>query len=432
MSKLWEKVAFSIPEKIEKFCNEEDRLIDNRLALLDIKLNLVYSKMLMKQGIIGKDEFKIIELGLLELEKKYEAELIIEERFEDIHSKIEFDLIEIIGELGKKIHAGKSRNDQIISLLKIYYKNELEKIKHVLSEIAEKSLIQADKFEKSLIPGYTHTQIAMPSSGALWFGGFAEGILEEIEKIDLLKKTIDYSPLGSAAGYGSSFDINREYLAKELNFKDINITSTFAQFSRQKTDKTLAFIIGSISENINKFCSDIILYNSQNFGIITLDEAYTTGSSIMPHKKNPDVFELIRAKSNSLISIQNQINQIYSNLISGYHRDFQITKTIIFNGLDQLSQILNLINEVLLKIKINDQILNEPLYKNLFSVDLVNKYCEEGMSFRDAYIRVGLEIKDGNFDLNFDFDKYKHLGSIGNPGLEILKERLEKLNKIGG
>lgn len=429
MSKLWKKESSNIPEIIEKFCNEDDRKMDSRLAIIDIKLNKVYSRMLMNQRILSFEEFKIIEKGYQELEIKYSQKQEIEDKFEDIHSKIEFDLIEIIGDLGKKIHAGKSRNDQIITLLKIYYQEELSQINTILYSISEKALKKAFQYEKTLIPGYTHTQIAMPSSGGLWFGGFAEGLIEEIKKINLFLPTINQSPLGSAAGYGSSFNINREEIAKELNFEEINISSNYAQFSRQKTDKTIAFIIASISENINKFCSDIILFNSQNFNIIGLSEEYTTGSSIMPHKKNPDVFELIRARSNSLISIQNQINQIYTNLIGGYHRDFQIIKSIIFNALDGLKNILELMNDAVEKIQINENILENPLYKNLFSVDLVNKYCEEGMSFRDAYIRVSQEIINGNFEINFNWDKYQHTGSIGNPGLELIQERLNKIGR---
>lgn len=423
--KLWDK-GFSTDKKIDHFTVGNDRELDLHLAKYDVIASKAHAKMLAKVGLISEAEGKalITELDLIakSIEK---GEFTIEVDFEDMHSKIEFLLTEKLGDTGKKIHSARSRNDQVLVAMQLYLKDELTEIKSQVKSLFDVLLQLAEKHQKTLLPGYTHLQIAMPSSFGLWFSAYAESLVDDLYFVQAAFKIADQNPLGSAAGYGSSFPIDRIFTTKEMGFADLKYNVVAAQMGRGKVEKATAFGISSIAATISKLAMDITLYMSQNFDFISFPNELTTGSSIMPHKKNPDVFELIRAKCNKIQSIPNQLTLIVNNLPSGYHRDLQLVKEIIVPALQDMKACLELMAFSLEQIRVNESILDDFKYDYLFSVDTLNEMVKTGMPFRDAYKTMGKAIENGNFHPKKDIE-HTHEGSLGNLCLDEIKEKINQ------
>lgn len=423
--KLWDK-GYSTDKKIDHFTVGNDRELDLVLAKYDIEASTAHAKMLGKIGLLTSRETDdlVRELENIALSIK-EGNFIIEDSFEDVHSKIEFILTEKLGDTGKKIHTARSRNDQVLVAMQLYLKEELSEIKHLTKELFNLLLELAEKYKEQLLPGYTHFQIAMPSSFGLWFSAYAESLVDDLYFVDAAHKIADQNPLGSAAGYGSSFPIDRSYTTSEMGFADLKYNVVAAQMGRGKVEKATAFGISAIADTLSKLAMDICLYMSQNFNFISFPDELTTGSSIMPHKKNPDVFELIRAKCNSLLAIPNQISLITSNLPSGYHRDLQIVKGLIIPAIQEIKSCLEMMTFTLKDIKVNTNILNDPMYDYLFSVDTLNHLVLNGIPFREAYKKIGSEIEAGNFKPKKKIN-HTHEGSLGNLCLDKIKAKLKQ------
>lgn len=421
--KLWDK-GYSTDKKIDHFTVGNDRELDLVLAKYDIIASMAHAKMLGKIGLLTSEETHLLvrELENMALSIK-EGKFIIEDTFEDVHSKIEFILTEKLGDTGKKIHTARSRNDQVLVAMQLYLKEELSEIKQQTKELFNLLIELAEKYKEILLPGYTHFQIAMPSSFGLWFSAYAESLIDDLYFIDSAYKIADQNPLGSAAGYGSSFPVDRSYTTKEMGFSDLKYNVVAAQMGRGKVEKATAFGISGIAGTLSKLSMDICLYMSQNFNFISFPDALTTGSSIMPHKKNPDVFELIRAKCNSLQAIPNQITLITTNLPSGYHRDLQMVKAIIIPAIQEIKSCLEMMTFSLKDIKVNFTILDDPKYDYLFSVDTLNKLVLSGIPFRDAYKQIGAEIEAGSFKPEKQI-KHTHEGSLGNLCLDKIKAKM--------
>ncbi len=412
-TKLWEKEK-KTDNIIEKFTIGNDQKLDMFIAPYDVMASKTHAKMLAKVGLLTNAECDQLLEGLSEIEKLLsEGSFKIEEGVEDIHTQIEFYLTKKYGEVGKKIHSARSRNDQVLTAIKLYLKEELNTIKEKTIQLQESFHTQANRYKGILLPGYTHFQIAMPSSFDMWLNAYAESLEDDLELVGAAYKICDKNPLGSAAGYGSSFPIDREFTTTEMGFATLNRSSIYAQMTRGKSEKVTAIAISSIAHTISKFSYDVCLYLSQNFAFISFPDELTTGSSIMPHKKNPDVFELLRAKCNVLQGLPNQFTLLTNNLPSGYHRDMQLTKELIFPAIENIKECLNVLLYVLPKLQVNKTILDDPKYTYLFSVEEVNKLVLNGMSFRDAYQLVGEKIAQNNF---FPEKKvsHTHIGSIGN------------------
>lgn len=425
--KLWDK-GYSTEKKIDHFTVGNDRELDLVLAKYDIVASKAHAQMLGKIGLLTKEETQLLVRELENIALDIEAgKFTIEETFEDVHSKIEFLLTERLGDAGKKIHTARSRNDQVLVAMQLYLKEELSEIKTLTKELFNLLLELAEKYKDILLPGYTHFQIAMPSSFGLWFSAYAESLIDDLYLIDAAFKITDQNPLGSGAGYGSSFPIDRSYTTSEMGFKDLKYNVVAAQMGRGKVEKAAAFGIAGIAGTIAKLSMDICLYMSQNFNFISFPDALTTGSSIMPHKKNPDVFELIRAKCNNLQAIPNQITLITINLPSGYHRDLQMVKAIIIPAIQEIKSCLEMMTFSLKDIKVNASILDDPKYDYLFSVDTLNQLVLSGTPFRDAYRQIGAEIEAGNF-IPQKVLKHTHQGSLGNLCLNEIKIKLKKQN----
>lgn len=422
--KLWDK-GYSTDKKIDHFTVGNDRELDLVLAKYDIKASTAHAKMLGKIGLLtGRETDDLVrELENIALSIK-EGNFIIEDSFEDVHSKIEFILTEKLGDTGKKIHTARSRNDQVLVAMQLYLKEELSEIKYLTKELFNLLLELAEKYKEQLLPGYTHFQIAMPSSFGLWFSAYAESLVDDLHFIDAAHKIADQNPLGSAAGYGSSFPIDRSYTTSEMGFADLKYNVVAAQMGRGKVEKAAAYGISAIADTLSKLAMDVCLYMSQNFNFISFPDELTTGSSIMPHKKNPDVFELIRAKCNSLQAIPNQVSLITSNLPSGYHRDLQIVKGLIIPAIQEIKSCLEMMTFTLKDIKVNTNILNDPMYDYLFSVDTLNHLVLNGIPFREAYKKIGSEIEAGNFKPEKKIN-HTHEGSLGNLCLDKIKAKLK-------
>ena len=422
--KLWDK-GYSTDKKIDQFTVGNDRELDLALAKYDIQASSAHAKMLGKIGLLTAEETQALlrELENIALSIK-EGNFIIEDSFEDVHSKIEYILTEKLGDTGKKIHTARSRNDQVLVAMQLYLKEELSEIKHLTKELFNLLLRLADKHKEQLLPGYTHFQIAMPSSFGLWFSAYAESLVDDLHFVGAAYKIADQNPLGSAAGYGSSFPIDRSYTTSEMGFADLKYNVIAAQMGRGKVEKAVAIGISGIADTLSKLAMDICLYMSQNFNFISFPDALTTGSSIMPHKKNPDVFELIRAKCNSLQAIPNQITLITSNLPSGYHRDLQIVKGLIIPAIQEIKSCLEMMTFTLKDINVNANILDDPKYDYLFSVDTLNHLVLNGMPFREAYKRIGSEIEAGNFKPEKHLN-HTHEGSLGNLCLDKIKAKMK-------
>lgn len=427
--KLWQKQNTSVSELIEKFTVGRDKEFDALLAKYDVQGSIAHVTMLGEVGLMTKEESaKAIE-ALKQIAKEIEDDkFLIGEDVEDVHSQVEFLLTERIGDAGKKIHSGRSRNDQVAVDIKLYLKAEVVNIKDEVKQLFDLLMQQSEKFKDKLLPGYTHLQIAMPSSFGLWFGAYAESLIDDLELLSAAHHVANKNPLGSGAGYGSSFALNRTLTTQLLNFSTLNFNSVYAQMSRGKTEKMVSIGLSCIAATLSKLSMDCCLYLNQNFGFISFPSELTTGSSIMPHKKNPDVFELIRAKCNRLQSIPNELTLLLNNLPSGYHRDLQLTKEILFPAIEELKACLQLARLMLSNIEVKDNILADEKYKYIFSVEAVNELVNKGIPFREAYQQVGNQIEKGEF--NFDFSKglhHTHEGSIGNLQNEAIKKLMESI-----
>jgi argininosuccinate lyase len=425
--KLWQKENTSVSELIEKFTVGRDKEFDTLLAKYDVQGSIAHVTMLGEVGLMTKEEStKAIE-ALKQIEEEINnGQFSISNDVEDVHSQVEFLLTERIGDIGKKIHSGRSRNDQVAVDIKLYLRIEVQNIKKEVKQLFDLLTEQSQKFKNKLLPGYTHLQIAMPSSFGLWFGAYAESLVDDMEVLAAAYHVTNKNPLGSGAGYGSSFPLNRTLTTQLLNFSTLNYNSVYAQMSRGKTEKIVSMGLSCIAATLSKLSMDCCLYLNQNFGFVSFPSELTTGSSIMPHKKNPDVFELIRAKSNRIQSIPNELSLLLNNLPSGYHRDLQLTKEILFPAIEELKACLQLARLMLSNIEIKDNILADEKYKYLFSVEAVNELVNQGVPFREAYQRVGNQIEKGEF--NFDFSKglhHTHEGSIGNLCSEEIKKQME-------
>lgn len=423
--KLWDK-GFSIDKQIENFTVGNDREIDIHIAKYDVQASLAHAIMLESIGIITTDELKDLKKGLQELAADIEnGTFIIEESFEDVHSKIEWELTNKLGEVGKKIHTARSRNDQVLVALQLYYKENLAIINTKTKTLFDTLLNLAETHKKSLLPGYTHLQVAMPSSFGLWFSAYAELLIDDVYVLNAVAKVVDQNPLGSAAGYGSSFPIDRELTTKELNFKTLKYNVVAAQLSRGKSERSIASALGGLCNTMSRFAMDVCLYMSQNFGFITFPDELTTGSSIMPHKKNPDVFELIRGKCNKIQALHTEMVMITNNLPTGYHRDFQLLKENIINAFEDVKDILDIFNYAIQQVIVKDIDLNDEKYQYLFTVDSINNLVVEGMSFREAYQKIGGQVQEGTYKPDLG-KQHTHVGSIHNLSLDKIAEKYPK------
>jgi len=423
--KLWDK-GFSTDKKVDHFTVGNDRELDLHLAKYDVIASKAHAKMLGEIGLLTEKETSALINELDSIAKSIEEDtFIIEDSFEDMHSKIEFLLTEKLGDTGKKIHTARSRNDQVLVAMHLYLKDELNEIKSATKTLFDLLLNLAEKHKEVLLPGYTHLQIAMPSSFGLWFSAYAESLIDDLYFINAAYKVADQNPLGSAAGYGSSFPIDRSFTTKEMGFETMKYNVVASQMGRGKVEKATAFGMAGIAGTLSKMAMDTCLYMSQNFDFISFPDELTTGSSIMPHKKNPDVFELVRAKCNKLQAVPNQLTLVINNLPSGYHRDLQLVKEIIVPAVQDMKACLEILTFSLKEIRVNKNILEDPKYDYLFSVDTLNELVLSGMPFRDAYKKMGQEIQKGTFDPKRDI-KHTHEGSLGNLCLEEIKAKMKK------
>lgn len=411
--KLWEK-SVQVNKDIERFTVGRDREMDLYLAKHDVLGSMAHITMLESIGLLTKEELRQLLAELKEIYAMAErGEFVIEEGVEDVHSQVELMLTRNLGDIGKKIHSGRSRNDQVLLDLKLYTRAQIQELVELTNGLFEVLISQSNRYQEVLMPGYTHLQVAMPSSFGLWFGAYAESLADDLQMMQAAYKVCNRNPLGSAAGYGSSFPLNRSMTTDLLGFDSMDYNVVYAQMGRGKMERTVAFAMAGIAATLSKLAFDACMFNSQNFGFIKLPDQFTTGSSIMPHKKNPDVFELTRAKCNKIQGLPQQITLICNNLPSGYFRDLQIIKEVFLPAFDELKDCLRMVTHMMREVKVNDHILDDDKYALLFSVDEVNRLVLEGVPFRDAYKRVGLEIEAGNFTPNKAVN-HTHEGSIGN------------------
>ncbi len=422
--KLWDK-GFNTDKKIDRFTVGNDRELDVILAKYDVIGSLAHAKMLHKIDVLTDKEITGIEAKLNQLLKDIEKGVfVIENTYEDVHSKIEFLLTEALGDTGKKIHTARSRNDQVLVDLHLYIKDEIVEIKRAIKNLFDILIAKADANKKVLLPGYTHLQVAMPSSFGLWFAAYAESLIDDVHLLNAAFTIADQNPLGSGAGYGSSFAIDRAYTTQLLGFETLKYNVVAAQMSRGKTEKALAFGMSAVAGTLSKFAMDICLYMSQNFNFISFPDELTTGSSIMPHKKNPDVFELIRGKCNALQSLPYELTLISNNLPSGYQRDLQLLKASLLPAIQTLKSCLEMLIFSIENVQVNTRILEDTKYDFLFTVEEVNKLVQDGVAFRDAYKIVGEQVQKGTFSPDKKVN-HTHLGSIGNLCLKEIIAKME-------
>lgn len=434
MKKIWQKDDLATNILVNKFTVGKDLDFDERLAKYDVKGSIAHCKMLAETGIItGKESEQMLAVLADILNDIENGSFEIDKEAEDIHSQIESILIEKLGDTGKKIHTARSRNDQVLLDIKLYLLDEVREITALTDEFFQILIKLADQHKNVLLPGYTHLQIAMPSSFGLWFGAYAEALLDDIEVLFSVKNIINKNPLGSAAGYGSSFPIDRESTTYNLGFQSMNYNAVYAQMTRGKSEKMLSMAMATLAGTLGKFAYDVCLYLSQNFDFISFPKEFTTGSSIMPHKKNPDIFELVRARCGRIQSLPNELILLTNNLPSGYHRDVQLTKEILFPAIDSLKECLEILSYTLPNIEVKDGILEDEKYKYLFSVEKINEEVKKGSSFRDAYVKVGQEIENNEFEFETGNLEHTHQGSIGNLCLDKIEYQFNKLkNKLLG
>ena len=410
---MWTKNV-SMTKEIEKFTVGRDREMDLYLAKYDVLGSMAHITMLQSIDLLTADELKVLLKELKTIYQQAEkGEFVIEEGVEDVHSQVEMLLTRKLGDIGKKIHSGRSRNDQVLVDLNLFIRDQIKEIAGLVKSLFDELITQSERYKNVLMPGYTHLQVAMPSSFGLWFGAYAEGLVDDMQYLQAAWKITNRNPLGSAAGYGSSFPLNRQMTTDLLGFDSMDYNVVYAQMGRGKTERNVAFSMASIAGTLAKLAFDACMFNSQNFGFVRLPADCTTGSSIMPHKKNPDVFELTRAKCNKLQSLPVTVTMIMNNLPVGYFRDLQIIKEVFLPAFDELKDCLQMAAYIINKMEVNEHILDNPIYGPMFSVEEVNRLARQGMPFRDAYKKVGLDIEAGRFIPNKDIH-HTHEGSIGN------------------
>lgn len=423
---LWNK-GFDPDKSIEEFTVGNDRQLDLRLAKYDVEGSLAHIKMLQSIGLLTEEELNVL---VPELEKIYElieeGQFQIEDGVEDVHSQVEFLLTQKLGDVGKKIHSGRSRNDQVLVDLKLFFRDELRSLSESVSRLFDKLIELSEKNKDKLMPGYTHLQIAMPSSFGLWFGAYAEALTDDMQMIVAAFNIANQNPLGSAAGYGSSFPLDREMTTRLLNFERPHYNVVAAQMSRGKTERAVANAISTVASTLSHLAMDVCMWMCGNYGFVSFPKELTTGSSIMPHKKNPDVFEIIRGKCNRLQSLPNEVALLTANLPLGYNRDLQLLKDIMFPASSELKECLEMATFMLDHIQVKDDILKDPLYKYIFTVEDVNRLANEGMPFRDAYKKVGLEVENGSYSHQGEI-RHTHLGSIGNLANDRIVDKMKSL-----
>ena len=434
MGTLWSK-GVQATQLVDEFTVSNDRVLDMRLAKHDVMGSKAHIKMLCSIGLLEKEEEEILQKGLDEILEEIEREEFkLGDDVEDIHSQVEFLLTKRFGEIGKKIHSGRSRNDQVLVDLKLFLREEVEIFRDEIVELFNTLQQLSEKYKNVLLPGYTHAQIAMPSSFGMWFGAYAEALVDDMHMLKGAYNVVNQNPLGSAAGYGSSFPLDRDMTTSLLGFKTLNYNSVAAQLSRGKSEKAVAGALGQLALTLNKFAADCCMYMCPNFGFISFPDEFTTGSSIMPHKKNPDVWEILRGKCNRIQSLQNEISLMTTNMAHGYHRDYQLLKDVLFPGLELMHSCLFMAKYMLENISVKEDILNDKKYEYLFTVEEVNKRVLEGMPFREAYKSVGIEANEGKFHYS-GFDgglpsveklHHTHKGSIGNLCTEEIKKKMEE------
>ncbi len=424
--KLWDK-GTSVAQAVEQFTVGKDRELDAWLAPYDILGTLAHIRMLNRIELLEDDELLSLQQELRRLyQLAIEGELKIEAGVEDIHSQVELMLTQKLGDIGKKVHSGRSRNDQVLVDLKLYFLAEIKALVEGSQALFDRLQQLSELHKGVLLPGYTHYQVAMPSSFGLWFGAYAESLIDDLQMLLAAYRVVNQNPLGSAAGYGSSFPLNRSMTTQLLGFETLSYNVVYAQMGRGKTEKLLSFGLSSLASSLNKLAADVCLFMSQNFAFIRFPDELTTGSSIMPHKKNPDVFEILRAKTNKLQTLPTEISAIISNLPSGYHRDLQLTKASLLPAIEEMKACLEMTNFMLEHIEINQDILDAPIYDYLFSVEEVNRLVLAGVPFRDAYKQVGQAIEAGNFTPQKSVN-HSHEGSIGHLCTEEIKRKMDQV-----
>ena len=428
--KLWQKDSTKVSELIESFTVGRDREFDVLLARYDVQGSIAHVTMLGEVGLMTPEEAATAISGLKEIAADIEkGSFRIEDGVEDVHSQVEFLLTQKIGEAGKKIHSGRSRNDQVAVDIKLFLRASLLELKEEIVLLFDQLLTLSDRYKDHLLPGYTHLQLAMPSSFGMWLGSYAESLVDDMEMLKAAYRITNKNPLGSGAGYGSSFPLNRRRTTELLGFDTLNWNAAYAQTSRGKTEKLVSMALSSVAATLNKLSMDCCLYMNQQFGFIRFPDELTTGSSIMPHKKNPDVFELIRGKCNRIQSVPNELTLLTTNMPSGYHREMQLTKEILFPAFHELNMCVRLMRVMLEGLQVQENILTDEKYKYLFSVEAVNELVNKGMSFRDAYKEIGNIIEKGAF--SFDATKklaHTHEGSIGNLCNDEIREEMKKID----
>ncbi|TRW23414.1 argininosuccinate lyase [Flavobacterium zepuense] len=423
--KLWEK-GIPTDKKTDLFTVGNDRELDLVLAEYDVIGSMAHAKMLGKTGLLTAQETNDLVAALQDILKIInDGEFTIEDSFEDVHSKVEYLLIQKLGDTGKKIHVARSRNDQVLTDVHLYLKAEIQTIKNQVKELFDLLISLSEQYQNILLPGYTHFQVAMPSSFGMWFSAYAETLIDDVTMLNAALTVADQNPLGSAAGYGSSFPIDRTFTTQEMGFATLKYNSVAAQMSRGKVEKTTSFAMASVAGTLSKLSMDICLYLSQNFNFISLPQHLTTGSSIMPHKKNPDIFELIRGKCNKIQALPYELTLITNNLPSGYHREFQLLKEGLFPALQTLKSCLEMAHYSIKEIKVNENILDDKKYDYLFTVDALNELVTAGVPFRDAYKIVGEQVDNGTFT-SPKATKHTHEGSINNLCLDEIVAKMER------
>ncbi len=429
--KLWDQ-GFEPDKMIENFTVGQDRELDLRLARYDVEGSKAHIRMLQKIGLLKADELDTLLAALDEIAATIErGEFTIDEGIEDVHSQVELMLTAKLGDMGKKIHSGRSRNDQVLVDLKLFLRDEIKRIAVAVNHLFDRLISLSDTYSDVLMPGYTHLQVAMPSSFGLWFGAYAESLVDDLQMLAGAYAVANQNPLGSAAGYGSSFPLDREMTTRLLHFADMHVNVVAAQMSRGKTERALAMGIGAIASTLSHFAMDVCMWMCQNFGFVSFPDEFTTGSSIMPHKKNPDVFEIMRGKCNRLQSVQNEIALLTANLPLGYNRDLQLLKDIIFPATTEMVECLDMCDFMLQHIRVNKHILDDPRYDYLFTVEDVNRMTLAGTPFREAYRTVGMQVQRGEYKPTRSVN-HTHIGSIGNPSNDrIILKMQSVMQKFG-
>ena len=428
MATLWNK-GTAATDIVEDFTVGDDRILDRKLAKYDVIGSKAHIRMLESIGLLSSAELEKLLAGLDEIAASIEdGTFVLEDDVEDIHSQVELLLTRKLGDVGKKIHSGRSRNDQVLVDVKLFLKDQLLQVRGEVLELFGTLQELSNRYKDVLMPGYTHAQIAMPSSFGMWFGAYAEALVNDMYMLEGAYRVVNRNPLGSAAGYGNSFPLDREMTTKLLGFASPDYNSVAAQMSRGKSEKSVAAAIGSVALTLNKFAADCCQYMCPNFGFIHFPDSLTTGSSIMPHKKNPDVWEMVRGKCNMILSAENEISMLCSNMPHGYHREYQLLKDILFPALELVHKCLAMTRYMLGYIEVNGHILDNPLYEYLFTVEEVNRRVLAGTPFRDAYKQVGIEVNEGKFHFNGEL-KHTHIGSIGNLCNEQIAALMEEAAK---